>query len=178
MRALTLTAATGLDGVSLAEVPTGSPGPGEVRVALKAAALNHRELWITKGLYPGMVLPATLGCDGAGVVEAVGDGVDAALIGREVVLYPGLGWGDDPAYPAAAFGLLGMPGPGTIAESIVVPAASAVAKPAHLDWSAAAAVPLAALTAWRGLFTKGALQPGDKLLITGIGGGLLLQAGL
>jgi NADPH:quinone reductase-like Zn-dependent oxidoreductase len=172
MRVLGLQAADGLDAVSLHTIPDPVPGPGEVRVALRAASLNHRELWIMRGQYPGMVLPATLGADGAGVVDAVGQGVDAALIGHEVVLYPGLRWGNDPRYPAAEFGLLGMPGPGTLADAIVVPAASAVAKPAHLDFAAAAAVPLAALTAWRGLVTKAALRPGEKLLVTGAGGGV------
>jgi zinc-binding alcohol dehydrogenase/oxidoreductase len=172
MLALSLKSPDGLAAVSLDDVPKPQPGPGEVRVALKAAALNHRELWIVKGRYPGMSLPATLGCDGAGAVDAVGEGVDAALVGRETVLYPGLHWGADAAYPAAAFGLLGMPGPGTIAEAVIVPAGSAVAKPAHLGWEAAAAVPLGALTAWRGLVTKGGLRAGEKLLVTGIGGGV------
>lgn len=172
MRVVTLRSTDGLDAVSLETVPDPSPGPGDIRVALRAASVNHRELWITKGQYPGMKLPATLGADGAGVVDRVGDGVDAKLIGREVVLYPGLDWGEDARSPAAAFGLLGMPGPGTLADYIIVPAASAVAKPAHLDFAAAAAVPLAALTAWRGLVTKGELKAGEKLLVTGVGGGV------
>ena len=67
-----------------------------------------------------MTLPATLGCDGSGVIAEVGDGVDPARIGEQVLLYPGLDWGEDPALPRADFGLLGMPGPGTIAESIIV----------------------------------------------------------
>jgi len=176
MLALSLKSPDGLAAVSLDDVPKPQPGPGELRVALKAAALNHRELWIVKGQYPGMSLPATLGCDGAGIVDAVGDGLDRSLIGREVVLYPGLGWGDDPAYPAASFGLLGMPGPGTIAEAIVIPAASAIARPAHLGWAEAAAIPLGVLTAWRGLVTKAGLRAGEKLLITGIGGGVATLA--
>ena len=172
MRVLSLKSADGLDAVTLDTVSTPMPGPGEVRVALKAASLNHRELWITRGQYPGMQLPATLGCDGAGVIDAAGDGVDPARVGQEVVLYPGLDWGDDERFPAAAFGLLGMPGPGTIADAICVPAASAIAKPKHLDFASAAAVPLAALTAWRGLVTKAGLKAGEKLLVTGIGGGV------
>ncbi|MDE2462525.1 MAG: zinc-binding dehydrogenase [Alphaproteobacteria bacterium] len=172
MRALALKSADGLDAVSFETMEAPQPGRGEVRVALKAAALNHRELWIIKGQYPGMQLPTTLGADGAGVVEAVGDGVDGSLVGQHVVLYPGLGWGDDPRYPAQQFGLLGMPGPGTIAEQITVAADSIVPKPPHLDFNAAAAVPLAGLTAWRGLVTKAQLKPGEKLLVTGAGGGV------
>lgn len=151
-------------------------GEGEAVVALRAAALNHRELWIARGQYPGMTLPATMGCDGAGIVESVGAGVDPAMIGKPVVLYPGIGWGDDPRFPAAAFGLLGMPGPGTIADRIAVAASNIFAMPAHLDFASAAALPLAGLTAWRGLTTKAGLRAGERILITGIGGGVAAQA--
>ncbi|MBY8825636.1 alcohol dehydrogenase catalytic domain-containing protein [Sphingomonas colocasiae] len=163
-------------GPAIGDVADPVPGEGEVLVRMVAAALNHRELWIAKGQYPGMVLPATLGADGAGVIAAVGRGVDPARIGERVMLYPGLGWGDDPRFPAPAFGLLGMPGPGTIAEYVSVPAANAVAKPDHLDFAQAAALPLAGITAWRGLVTKAGLLPGERLLICGAGGGVAAQA--
>lgn len=172
IRALTLASADGIGAATLAVHPLEAPAAGEARVAIRAAALNHRELWIARGLYPGMKLPATLGADGAGVVEAVGPGVDPHWLGKEVVLYPGLGWGDDPRYPAAGFGLLGMPGPGTIAESIIVPVSNLVAKPGWMSFAQAAAVPLGGLTAWRGLMTKAGLQPGERLLVTGAGGGV------
>ncbi len=172
MKALRLDRADGPGSVRLTDIDTPVPRRGEVRVALKAAAFNHRELWITRGQYPGMQLPCTLGCDGAGVVDAVGEGVDPARVGSAVLLYPGLGWGEDPRYPAADFGLLGMPGPGTLAQFICVPAASAVAKPDYLSFEEAAAIPLASLTAWRGLVTKAALASGENLLITGAGGGV------
>lgn len=151
-------------------------GAGEVVVSLRAAALNHREIWICRGQYPGMALPATLGADGAGVIESVGDRVDPALIGTSVVLYPGLNWGEDLRFPSPAFGLLGMPGPGTIADRICVSAQSALPMPAHLDFCTAAALPLAGLTAWRGLMTKAGLRAGERLLITGVGGGVAAQA--
>jgi zinc-binding alcohol dehydrogenase/oxidoreductase len=172
MKALVLTTTDGPSSVELKDVESPAPNAGEVRVTMKAAALNHRELWITRGQYPGMRLPCTLGCDGAGIVESVGEGVNAALVGRRVILYPGLDWGPDLKFPAANFGLLGMPGPGTIAEQIVVPAESAVPAPDFLDFEQAAATPLAALTAWRGLTTKAALAKDDRILITGIGGGV------
>ncbi|MHC8380551.1 zinc-binding dehydrogenase [Pseudomonas sp. LB3P14] len=172
MKALTLKTAEGLAGIVLEQVEALAPNAGEVQVALKAASLNHRELWISRGQYPGMTLPCTLGADGAGVIEAVGEGVDPGLIGRSVVLYPGLRWGDDPRFPAPDFGLLGMPGPGTLAERICVPVESAVEKPDFLSFEAAAAIPLAALTAWRGLTTKGRLKAGEHVLITGVGGGV------
>lgn len=176
MKALQLTAAEGIDSAALVDLPEPAAGPGQVLVRLTAAALNHRELWIAQGMYPGMQLPATLGCDGAGVIEQVGDGVDRTRIGEQVILYPGLEWGDDERFPRADFGLLGMPGPGTVAERIVVAAPSAVATPAHLDAVTAAALPLGGLTAWRGLTVKGGIKQGDTVLVTGIGGGVATLA--
>jgi len=172
MKALRLDRAEGLASAKLTDIDVPTPAPGEVRVALKAAAVNHRELWITRGQYPGMQLPCTLGCDGAGIIDAVGEGVDPARAGAAVMLYPGLGWGEDARFPAADFGLLGMPGPGTLAQFICVPAQNAVDKPAYLSFEEAAAIPLAALTAWRGLVTKAGLASGENLLITGVGGGV------
>jgi zinc-binding alcohol dehydrogenase/oxidoreductase len=177
MKALVLEATDGLQSAVVKDVETPTPKAGEVLVAIKAAALNHRELWITRGQYPGMIpAPFSMGCDGAGVIESVGEGVDERRIGEDVVLYPGLNWGSDLRFPAANFATLGMPGPGTIAEKITVQAASALPKPAHLGFDQAAAFALAGLTAWRALFTKAALKSGEKLLVTGIGGGVALFA--
>jgi NADPH:quinone reductase-like Zn-dependent oxidoreductase len=176
MKALCLTEATGTQAAHMAQVPTPTPAAGEARVALKAASLNHRELWIARGLYPGMQLPTTMGADGAGIVDAVGQGVDAAQIGREVVIYPALNWGDDPRFPTNTFGLLGMPGPGTIAEYVCVPAASLVSKPAHLSFAQAAALPTAGVTAWRALTVCAKLQKGETVLVTGISGGVACYA--
>lgn len=161
----------------LVELETPSPKQGEVLLAVRAAALNHREIWISKGMYPGMRLPTTLGADGAGLVTQVGPGVDKEWLGREVVCYPALDWGDDPHAPSRSYRLFGMPGPGFIAEYIVVPVANLVEKPAYLSWDEAAAIPVASLTAWRGLLRNGRIQPKQNVLITGIGGGVA-QAGL
>ena len=176
MKALRLERADGIGSAQIADIAAATPGPDEVRVDVSAAALNHRELWIAQGAYPGMALPATLGCDGCGVIGAVGEGVDSARVGEQVVLYPGLEWGDDPDLPRSDFGLLGMPGPGTLAESIVARADRVAPSPEHLDAIAAAALPLAGLTAWRGLVTKGQIRPGDRVLLTGIGGGVASMA--
>jgi zinc-binding alcohol dehydrogenase/oxidoreductase len=172
MKALVLEIADGPQSVHLRDVERPEPRAGEVRVALKAASLNHRELWITRGQYPGMQLPCTLGCDGAGVIDAVGEGVEQTRLGQAVVLYPGLNWGPHPMLPAAEFGLLGMPGPGTLAEAICLPATHVAPMPVGLSFEQAAAVPLGALTAWRGLTVKGGLRAGESVLITGIGGGV------
>ena len=169
MKALVLDAQKQL---SLTDVPKPEPKPGEVRVRIRAAALNHRDLWIQKGLYPGMQLPCILGADGAGIVDAVGDGVDSDRIGTEVVLYPARAWGDNPELPGKNFRVLGMPDPGTFAEFICVPADDALPKPAHLSWTEAAAFPLTGLTAYRALGQANVESNTAKILITGIGGGV------
>lgn len=171
MRALVLRELGGPDKLAIEDVPTPSPGAGEVRVRLKCAALNRRDVWITVGAYPRIRFPAIAGSDGAGVVDAVGAGVDAGLMGREVIIYPALAWGDDPRCGGPDFRVLGMPDQGTFADYICVPADSVVAKPAHLDWAQAAALPLAGLTAWRATVTHGEVAAGHKVLVTGIGGG-------
>ena len=139
------------------------PGPDEELVALHAAALNHRDVYIQQGLYAGIQTPVILGSDGAGVCK-----------GREVVICPGLYWGNDPRVQSKDFQVLGMPSNGTFAEFVCVPSENVHPKPAHLDWAAAAALPLAGLTAWRLLFTRCRLQKGERVLITGIGGGVAL----
>ena len=174
MKALLLTSAGGPEAAVLSEVDDPEPGAGEVCVALHAASLNHRELWISRGLYPGMKLPTVLGGDGAGIIEAVGAEVDPAMIGREVVLYPALDWGLREDIPSQQFGGLGMPGPGTIAERICLPLANAFDKPAHLSHVQAASLPVAGLTAFRALVVKAGLRKGERVLITGIGGGVAL----
>jgi len=172
MKALFLEQADGPEGVFVKEIDTPTPQAGEVRVAIKAASLNHRELWIPRGQYPGMVLPATLGCDGAGIVDMLGAGVTGAKLGDEVVIYPGRDWGSDRRAPAKEFGLLGMPHPGTIAEYICVPVENLAPKPAFMSFEEAAATPLTGLTSWRALMFKGELKAGETVLISGVGGGV------
>ncbi len=172
MKAVVLHETGGPDKLRIEEVPTPSPAPGQVRVALKASALNRRDFWITVGAYPRIQFPSIGGSDGAGVIDAVGADVDAALVGREVVIYPAREWGDDPRCGGPDFRVLGMPDQGTLAEYICVPVENVAAKPPHLSWVQAAAIPLAGLTAWRALVTHGEVQPGQKVLVTGIGGGV------
>lgn len=156
----------------IAEVPTPEPGAGEVLIDLRAAALNHRDVWITKGLYPGIVLPCTPGSDGSGVVIRVGAGVDARWMDAEVIINPSFAWGEDPRVQGTDFQILGLPRQGTHATHIAVPVAQVQRKPTHLSFEAAAAIPLAGLTAWRALTTRGRARSGETLLITGIGGGV------
>ncbi len=162
--------------VAFTTVPDPVALPGSAVVRLKAAALNHRDLWIQQGLYPGIALPIILGSDGAGVVTSVGDAADSAWVGREVIINPALEWGDNPRAQGAKFRILGLPDAGTFAEQVAVPAVNLAPKPAHLSWEEAAALPLAGLTAWRALFTRAQLRDGERVLITGIGGGAALFA--
>lgn len=157
-------------------VPDPVAAPGRAVVRLKAAALNHRDLWIQLGLYAGIKLPVIPGSDGAGVVESVGDPADQAWVGREVIINPSLDWGHDPRAQGPQFRILGLPDSGTFGEMISIPAANLAPKPAHLSWQQAAALPLAGMTAWRALFTRAQLTGGERVLVTGVGGGAALFA--
>ena len=169
-----------LDGINqplrLRAVPTPAPAPGEVLVQLHAAALNHRDVWIQKGQYAGLKFPIILGSDGAGTVRAVGEGGEAGLRGQRVLLNPGLNWGDNPRAQGKDFTILGLPHDGTFAEYVRVPARSVHPLPAHLSFAQAAALPLGGLTAYRAVFTRAQLQPGERVLISGVGGGVALLA--
>ncbi len=172
MKAVILTQIGGPDQLQVTEVETPEPASDQVRVRLSASALNHRDVWITLGQYPGIRLPCILGSDGAGVVDQIGSEAPSALLGQDVVIYPAYNWGENPRFPNPAFRVLGMPDPGTFAEYLCVPARHVFPKPPHLSWEQAAAIPLAGLTAWRALMTQGAAQPGETVLVTGIGGGV------
>ncbi|MEM6792015.1 MAG: zinc-binding dehydrogenase [Myxococcota bacterium] len=152
------------------------PGPGEALVAIEAAALNHRDIWVTKGLYPGLSFPAIPGSDGSGTVVAVGDEADGGWRDEAVVIDPGLDWGPDERTQGPGYNILGVPRNGTLAEKVVVPVENLRKRPAHLTAAQAAALPLAGLTAWRALMTRAGLRPEDKVLINGIGGGVALCA--
>jgi zinc-binding alcohol dehydrogenase/oxidoreductase len=164
--------------VVLRELPVPTPGPGEILVQLHAAALNHRDVWIQKGQYAGLRFPCTLGADGAGVVAAWGPEVpaDAPPIEARVVINPGLDWGPNPRAQGKAFRVLGMPDEGTFAEYIAMPARYVRALPPHLSFAQGAALPLAGVTAYRAAFTRAQVQPGERVLVTGVGGGVALQA--
>eukprot|EP00002_Diphylleia_rotans_P029721 TRINITY_DN6070_c0_g1_i1.p1 TRINITY_DN6070_c0_g1~~TRINITY_DN6070_c0_g1_i1.p1 ORF type:complete len:348 (+),score=66.46 TRINITY_DN6070_c0_g1_i1:59-1102(+) len=148
-------------------------------IRISAAALNRRDYWMTLGKYPGISLPAVLGADCCGVVEAVSsdDADDQALIGEKVILNCVHGWGNDPnAFNPLTFRLLGMPLAGTFAEYIAVDIDRVHKKPTHLTDEQAAALPLAGHTAYRAVFTKARVKPGENILITGIGGGVAVFA--
>jgi NADPH:quinone reductase-like Zn-dependent oxidoreductase len=158
-----------LSGLDVGERPDPDVSEGWLRVHVKAAALNHHDLWSLKGrgLSPER-LPMVLGCDAAGVTD---DGRDVVV--HAVVSTPG--WtGDETLDPRRT--LLSELYDGTLAETVVVPAHNVLPKPAALSWEEAACLPTAWLTAYRMLFTQSGLRPGNTVLVQGAGGGVATAA--
>jgi NADPH:quinone reductase-like Zn-dependent oxidoreductase len=155
--------------VRIHEAPDPEPAPGEVLVRLRASALNHLDVWIRKGL-PSVPKPRILGADGAGVVEALGDGVSSFELGERVVLNPGVEAGGGRIH------VIGEHGDGTNAELIAVPATNVPPHPHGLSFEEAAAFPLVFETAYRMLVTRAGLREGEWVLAWGIGGGVSTAA--
>jgi NADPH:quinone reductase-like Zn-dependent oxidoreductase len=153
-----------LAGLTVGEAPDPAVPEGWVRVRVKAAALNHHDLWSLRGVgLSADLLPMVLGCDAAGVTDD----------GAEVVVHAVIGdpeHGDETLDPART--LLSEKHPGTLADYVAVPARNVVPKPASLTWPEAACLPTAWLTAYRMLFTKSGLKPGGRVLVQGAGGGV------
>ncbi|MFO2550678.1 zinc-binding dehydrogenase [Alicyclobacillus cycloheptanicus] len=171
MKAVVHAGKQGMDGVSLQDIEVRDPGAGEVRVRLKTAGLNHRDLFVPNWRQPTDP-PLVLGADGAGIVEAAGPGVTGVKVGDEVIINPSLGWPVKSDAPPAGFEILGHPTSGTFGEYIVIAAENVVPKPAFLSWEEAGVLPLAALTAYRALFTRAQLKAGMTVLIPGVGSGV------
>jgi len=187
MRAAVLTGTGGFDNIQIGDIPDApAPRAGEVRVAIRAAALNHLDLFVAEGL-PGAVreFPHIVGADGAGVVETVGPGVTSVQPGDRVLINPGISDYSCEFCRAGEhslcvnFRLLGEHLPGTAAELVTVPAHNVARIPSlspELTWAEAAAFSLVTLTAWRMLVTRAQLKSGETVLIWGIGGGVSLAA--
>jgi NADPH:quinone reductase-like Zn-dependent oxidoreductase len=158
--------------LAILDVPKPTPKAGEVLVSVQYAALNHRDQWCRVNKYPNIRYPSILGSDACGIVAEVGEGVDNTWVGKRVILNPNVGWGNNLAYPDYNYTILGMPTDGTLADFVCLPAHRLVATPNHLTSEEAAAIPLAGLTAFRAVFTKGAVKAGQNVLVTGIGGGV------
>jgi len=187
MRACVLTATGGIDKLTITDVPDAPvPGAGEVRVAIRSAALNRLDLFVVEGLPGGATqLPHIVGADGAGVVESVGPGVTAVRAGDRVMINPGISDYTCEFCRAGEhslcvnFRLLGEHLPGTVAELITVPAHNVADIPKlaqELTWAEAAAFSLVTLTAWRMLVTRAHVKAGETVLAWGIGGGVSLAA--
>ena len=174
------------------ERPEPRPGTGEVLVGLRAASLNHLDLWVRNGI-PGVPVefPRILGADGAGVIVEVGEEAEATLAaqppveggrplraGDRVVLNPGLTCGAcefcrrGDEHLCIRYGLLGEHADGTWAEAVAIPASNVYPAPARLGFEACAAFPLVYLTAWRMVRVRGRLAAGETVLVHGVGGGV------
>jgi zinc-binding alcohol dehydrogenase/oxidoreductase len=160
----------GLEGLKWEDRAEQPAGPFEIKIKVKAAGLNHRDLFALSQVHEKH--PVVIGSDAAGVVVAVGAEVTRFKIGDEVMLYPGSGWRKNSDTAPENFTILGSSEQGAMAEEIVVSEENAVHKPAHLSWEEAGVLSLSALTAYRALFTKGGVSEGMKVLIPGIGGGV------
>jgi zinc-binding alcohol dehydrogenase/oxidoreductase len=161
----------GLAGLTYREIEESTVKDGEVRVRIKAVGLNHRDLFVLHRHKPADP-PLIIGSDGAGIVEAVGQGVINVCVGDQVMINPGIGWKQKSDAPPEGFEILGLPFHGTFAEKVVVPAENVVHKPDFLNWEEAGVFSLSALTAYRALFTRGNLQSGMNVFIPGIGSGV------
>jgi NADPH:quinone reductase-like Zn-dependent oxidoreductase len=185
MRALCLTATGGPDHLAILDIPRPQrPGPGQVRIAVRAVALNHLDLWVADGLpgAPIAAFPFVVGTDATGEVTEAGVGVTEVAVGDRVVVNAGTSCGDCEACRAQRevfcrqFAVMGEHRPGLAAEEAVVPAINVQRIAGEWSNAEAAAFTLATLTAWRMLTTRAALQANETILIWGIGGGVALQA--
>ncbi|WP_019550305.1 zinc-binding dehydrogenase [Thermus scotoductus] len=183
MKAVVMEARGGPEVLKVAEVPTPEPGPKEVRLRVKAAALNHLDVWVRKGVAsPKLPLPHVLGADASGVVDAVGPGVTAFAPGDEVVVNPGLSCGhcerclagEDNLCPK--YEILGEHRFGAYAEYLVVPEVNLLKKPPNLSFEEAAAIPLTFLTAWQMVVDKLQVRPGEDVLVMAAGSGVSVAA--
>ena len=183
MRGLTISAHGGLDRIELRDdLPVPEPShETDVRVRIRAAAINHLDLYVVGGLPNVRITPPwVLGSDGMGVVDSVGSAVTSVSAGDTVLINPGISdrtchyclTGDQPL--CLDYAILGEQRPGTLADFVVVPDVNVARIPATSDEAEAAAFTLATLTAWRMLVTRADLQPGEHVLIWGIGGGVAL----
>ena len=182
MRAIAIEGYGEPDVARLVELPEPVPGPTDVVVRTRAAALNHLDLWTSSGaLGFDIAFPFVLGADGAGEIHTIGDAVSDLAPGTAVLIDPALSCGEC-EYCAAgeqslcvSFRMLGEHVDGTFAELVRVPARNVYRFPSHLSFVEAAALGVTFTTAYRMLFTQGGLKPGKSVLITGIGGGLALS---
>lgn len=181
MKAWQLTDTTGPDAYQLNEVEEPEPGPGQVRIKIKYSALNHLDIWLAQGLPAPEHLPHTGGADGAGVVDAVGEGTAGFEAGDEIIIDPSFSCGqcvhclnDDIVY-CESFQILGEHRPGTFTEKIVIPSINAVRKPAAMSWEVAGSFGLVSATALR-MLERARLRRGETVLVVGVGGGVSAAA--
>ncbi|WP_145321204.1 quinone oxidoreductase family protein [Paenibacillus xylanexedens] len=174
MKAIVHSGQSGLAGLRYTESTSRTPETGEVKIQLKSAGINHRDLFIMaeRARQDAPLIP---GSDGAGIIVEIGEGVREFTVGDEVIIHPTLGWEFADNVPIVP-DIVGGPADGTLAQYITLPAENALPKPAHLSWEEAGVLSLSALTAYRALLTRGELKQGEHILIPGIGGGVATYA--
>jgi len=171
MRAYEIRSPDGIDALALAERDVPEPGPGEVRMRVRASAINYRDLATIEDPEPrGIRYPTVPNSDAAGEVVAVGEGVTSLAPGDRVASCFFQRWTDGAITPAAMASALGGAIDGVLAEEVVLSEEGVVPIPEHLDFVAAATLPCAALTAWHAVVEFGALRPGETVLLLGTGG--------
>lgn len=183
MKASYFDAHGGSEVIIVGERPDPVPGPGEVLIEVRASGLNHLDLWTRRGL-PGLELemPHVGGSDAAGLIAELGEGVVGWAVGDRVAVNPGqwcgrCEWclrGEHPL--CTSYRIFGEHVPGGLAELAVAPAASLLRLPESFPFETAAAAPLVYQTAWRGLVTRGRIEPGETVLVTGASGGVSTAA--
>ena len=164
------------DNLSVNEVPRPVSGDDEVIVKVRSASLNHRDLWIAKGQYAKIKLPVIPGSDCAGIVYARGKNVIELAEAEPVIINPSLNWGGCESHQSSEYSILGMPDNGTFADFIKVKSSNVFRMPSHLSFEQGSALPLAGVTAYRAVFSRAKVSPGENVLITGIGGGVATMA--
>lgn len=172
----------GADVLRIEDIATPVPQPGEVLIRVRAAALNHLDIWTRRGLPMEITMPHIGGSDIAGVVEAVGAGVTGVQTGARVVVNPSLSCGECAWCRAgeeslcANYQIIGEHTNGGFAEYVSVPALNLFPIPDRYGFDQAAAAPLVFLTAWRALTSKGRVRAGNSVLVTGASGGVATAA--
>lgn len=165
------------------EVPEPAPAAGEVAMRVRAAGMNHLDLWVRRGVpghrYP---LPMTPGCDAAGVITAIGPGVRGVAVGDEVLAAPGIGCGtcveclNGRDHLCRFYGILGETRDGACAEILVLPASHVMPRPPRLSPEEGASIPLTLLTAWHMLVARAAVRAGETVLVHAAASGVGVMA--
>ncbi|MEZ6197741.1 MAG: zinc-binding dehydrogenase [Planctomycetota bacterium] len=183
MKAVTIRAHGGPEVLEIGERPTPEPGPDEVRIAVRAAGMNHLDCWVRRGVEGhAFPLPIIPGCDGAGVVDAVGTLVHNVAVGDRVAISPGFTDGTSAESLAGQhhlsrdYGIVGETRDGTDAEFVCVPARNLLPMPAEMDFPTAAATPLVFLTAWHMVVERCHVKAGDDVLVHAAGSGVSMAA--
>jgi len=182
MRAAFFSSHGGPEVMEIGEIDSPIPGPAEVRIEVRAVAMNHLDLWARRGLPFEIPMPHIGGSDLAGVIDLVGPDVDKSVLGSRVVVNPSLNYEWYEARNSGfssferPFQILGEHTQGGMAEYCVVPIKNLMEIPQNIPFELAAAAPVAYVTAWHALIGRGRLCPGESVLITGASGGVSTAA--